>query len=122
MKKSPRAPRKEFTDLQKAHKEIKSLKKQIGRMKKFISRIDKYHHDRVFFDDVVDEPVENKKQSKNTDIDKWLCFACGDGQLMLVVYPRVDVLHYFRRCNNCGHRTKSQQFDESVEGLKEDEI
>lgn len=49
---------------------------------------------------------------------KWQCFECEDDHLRLVIYRKVNEPYYFRRCPNCGNRTKGKKFDDSVKGME----
>ena len=52
---------------------------------------------------------------------KWRCFTCDDEYLRLVIYGKVHEPYYFRRCPNCGNRTKGKKFSSNVKGLMPDD-
>ena len=119
--KSSKKPRKDQSTLQKANREIKMLKRQLSRLKKVISRIDMddYNNIQEAREAQLRERKELKKENKKVDeSERWSCFSCKEDYLRLVIYQKVNEPYYFRRCPYCGNRTKSQKFDDSVEGIR----
>ena len=117
---SARKPRKEHSDLQKAHKEIKMLKRQLSRLKKLISRMDMEQYNNIQEAREAQSRERKELQKDIVRIDEttqWQCFECDSDCLRLVIYCKVNEPYYFRRCPNCGNRTKGKKFDDSVKGI-----
>jgi len=119
--KAPRRLKKEFTDLQKAYKEIKMLKRQLSRLKKIISRMNIEDYNNI--QEARAAQLREREELKHCRIEidetaQWQCFSCGDDYLRLVIYHKVNEPYYLRRCPNCGNRTKGKKFDNSVKGVK----
>lgn len=123
---APRKLKKEHTELQKAHKEIKMLKRQLSRLKKLISRMDIEQYHNIQEAKEAQSKERNELKKTKTVIDEaaqWRCFSCDEEYLRLVIYKKVHEPYYFRRCPNCGNRTKGKKFDDNVKGIKpEDKI
>jgi len=112
---------KEWSEIQKLKNENSKLRKQIGKLRKVISRVDfeHYQHIQELLDAQEREDVEFTKKSKRDILkEKWKCWDCSEGILKLVIIFKVGEEHYFRKCNNCGKRTKLQKYTEDVEGIK----
>jgi len=119
-----RQPRKEFTALQKANKEIKMLKRQLSRLKKLIARIniEEYQNIQEAKEAQMRERIALKKDIETLeDAERWRCFSCEEDYLRLVIYQKVDQPYYFRRCPSCGKRTKAQKFNVDIKGPLPDE-
>ena len=59
--------------------------------------------------------VPSKKRQKETELKKlWTCFECQKGVLKIVRIGN----RYLRKCTNCEKHTKSQIWDDSVEGIE----
>jgi cell division septum initiation protein DivIVA len=121
---------KEYTRLQKALHENEKLKREISKLRKQLARLDLDRHSYVR--DIIDEFYENedKKEKEKTvsevleDLKKaWECKECHAGYLEIFTYSKLGETWYFRRCNNpsCGHRTKSQPYNNSVKGIKHED-
>lgn len=95
--------------------EINKLKREIGSLRKQLARIDldRYSHVR----DIVQEHYANEEVEQNTQDmlsslkNQWQCHECGTGHLEIYLYTRQDGTFYYRLCNNCPNRTKSQKYD-----------
>ena len=48
---------------------------------------------------------------------KWCCFECEDGIMRMVLIGRAGEPYYFRKCDQCGHKTKMKRHTEGVEGV-----
>lgn len=105
--------------------EINQLKRQVSSLRKQLARIDldRYSHVR----DIVEEHyAEEERELSTSDMlksmkDQWKCHECGVGHLEICLYTRQDGTFYYRHCNNCTNRTKSQKYDpNTVQGIIKD--
>jgi hypothetical protein len=105
--------------------QILMLKREVSSLRKQLARIDldRYSHIR----DIVEEHYHEEEQQV-TALDglkslkeQWKCHECGNGYLEIYVYNRQDGTFYYRVCNNCPNRTKSQKYDpDTVQGIMKD--
>lgn len=101
---------KEYDVIDRYKKENQKLKEQISKLRKQLSRIDldRYNNIKDLIDQTEkEEPVveEQKKDQENA----WLCFNCEADSLRMVTFERRDGIFYYRKCNNCNHRTKTKK-------------
>jgi len=105
--------------------QILQLKREVSSLRKQLARIDldRYSHVR----DIVEEHYANEEKEVSTQDmlksmkDQWRCHECGSGHLEIYVYTRQDGTFYYRLCNNCPNRTKSQRYDpNTVQGIMKD--
>ena len=47
----------------------------------------------------------------------WACRECQTGFLEIVLYSKLGVTHYYRKCNSCENRTKGKRYGEQVKGI-----
>lgn len=96
---------------QKLRREISSLRKQLARID-----LDRYVHVKTIVEEhYAQEEVEQNTQDMLASLkNKWQCNECGHGYLEINLYTRLDGTFYYRKCNNCDHRTKSQKYDENT--------
>lgn len=102
--------------------EIRQLSRQYSRTRKQFARMDLDRH--AYVQEIIQEHIDNEKVEQNaqdmlqTMKEKWQCRECGEGQLEISVYTRLDGTFYHRVCNCCPNRTKSQKYDpETVTGI-----
>lgn len=114
---------KEEDLLQKLKRENDRLKKSISSLRKQLSRVDldRYENLKDLLYKQADEElneriVEAKKKLKK----KWECFICRIGFMKIHTVSRRDGLRYYRKCTNCDNRTKMKQYNDKVEGLKDE--
>lgn len=118
---------KEFSREQALVHENKKLKRTISTLRKQLARIDldRYEHIKNTLENhyLEEEERETTKTVLNRLRAQWKCRSCPDGVLEIVLYTRAGNTQYFRQCNCCSNRTKSQTYTDSVSGLhkKKDE-
>ena len=112
---------KEHNRLQQLQHENSRLKREISKLRKQLGRIDLDRHSYV--KDIVDEHFANQEQEETTGKmlerlkEEWKCHECHVGYLEISMYSKMGEPWYFRQCNNCPHRTKSQHYSsEKVTG------
>lgn len=112
---------KEYTRLQEFINENRRLKRLVSSLRKQLARIDLDRHGYV--KDIVDEHFANEEHDETTVKmlerlkEEWKCHECHVGYLEVVPYLKMGDTWYFRHCNNCPHRTKSQRYNpEKVQG------
>lgn len=114
MSKSTRGD-KEYTRLQQALHENARLKREISSLRKQLARLDLDRHGYV--KDIIDEHFAREEQEETTGKmlerlkNEWKCRECHDGYLEISLYSKLGEAWYFRQCNNCPHRTKSQKYN-----------
>lgn len=118
---------KEYTRLQELIHENGRMKREISSLRKQLARLDLDRH--AFVKDIIDEHIsrENAEESATKVLSKlkesWRCRECGVGYLEIVIYNKVNETWYYRQCNNCEHRTKSQVYQsDKVQGLVKNSV
>lgn len=116
--------KKEQDILQKLQRENEKLRRTIQSLRKQMSRIDidEYQNLREIIEsqETFDSETERKNELKKLK-ERWLCRVCSTDYLRLVMVPRLDGVFYFRRCANCGNKTKLKKYTEEVEGIDSDD-
>lgn len=109
---------KEFDEVQKLKHENKKLRRENSKLRKVIKNVDFERYS--FVQDLLTSvDYENDKESiKQTLEEKWKCYKCGIGILRLIILFKMNKEHYFRKCDNCGKRTKLKEYTKTVEGIK----
>jgi len=114
---------KELDEILKLKRENQTLRRQMSKLQKQLSRIslDEHQHIKELLDS---QEKENKELVEQVDKEKllrrWLCHKCKQDYIKLIVLHRPDGTYYFRRCPNCGNKTKIKKYNENVEGVVED--
>lgn len=112
---------KERSREQELKYENHKLRRQVSSLRKQLARIDLDRHSYV--KDIVDEHLADQEEITTTEEmlksmkNEWKCRECGDGHLEIVLYGKMDETWYFRKCNGCPHRTKSQVYTPNVKGI-----
>lgn len=102
--------------------DVRQLTRQTARTRKQFARMDLDRH--AYVQDIIQEHFHNEEVEQNTQDmlaslkNKWQCRECGTGHLEIFLYTRQDGTFYYRLCNNCPNRTKSQKYDpDTVTGI-----
>lgn len=101
--------------------EIKQLRREVGSLRKQLARIDLDRYAQVR--DIVEEHYANEEVEQNTQDmmaslkSVWKCHECADGHLEINIFSKMGEPWYFRHCNNCDNRTKSQVYTPNVKGI-----
>jgi len=117
---------KEYTREQRLVKENRVLKRELSHLRKQISRLDLEgleaakqmcfdHEEKERLNQEIGEPNSNLEDLKK----KWACNknACL-GWLEIVLYPKLGVTWYYRKCCSCNNRTLGKRYDsENVKGI-----
>jgi hypothetical protein len=117
VKRSHRA--KEITEIQKYKRENDRLKREVASLRKQLARIDLDRYSTV--KDMIEEYRDSESvEEPTTDAmlegmkAEWACKMAGcPGHLQIMIYARPDSTHYYRKCNECPNRTKSQIYVKS---------
>lgn len=106
---------KELDQLQIARREIDKLKRENSKLRKQFARLDLDRHDYV--QKIVQEHLHEKEDVSGEQIlsslkRRWACHepGCG-GCLEINLFMKMGETHYYRQCNECPNRTKSQKYD-----------
>lgn len=103
---------KELELVDKLKHENKKLKREIKAVRKMLDRY-LVAEDKGLIDEGIITP--GKKRQKEKEIkEHWKCHDCENGYLFIIQVGN----RYFRKCNGCGKHTRSQIWDDKVEGLK----
>lgn len=107
--------------------DVRQLTRQTARTRKQFARMDLDRH--AYVQEIVQEHYANEEVEQNTQDmlsslkNKWQCRECGVGHLEINLYTRADGTFYYRHCNNCSNRTKSQRYDaHSVTGIMKPDV
>lgn len=119
MGKNTRGEKERSRERQLAH-ENSRLRKENNRLRRQLAKIDldRYSH----IKDIVQEHYAQEEIDEGADKmlndmkHEWVCHECGTGHLEINLYTRAGETWYFRECNNCPNRTKSQVYSEGVKG------
>jgi hypothetical protein len=108
---------KAYTKEQQLSHENQQLKREIAQLRKRLARIelDRYEQIEKTITEhyQLDNPEEGQKILKKVK-DEWLCFKCQLGHLQMIIYNKPDGTFYFRRCDKCSNRTKSQKYSTDI--------
>lgn len=108
----------DYSKEQRLRHEIKKLKRQNQALRKQLARVDLDRYTNI--KDLIEkyDRMETDEARRDTEAKlnkKWECWECRQGVLMMVPLFRRDGQYYFRRCRNCGHRTKTQPMKQAVD-------
>jgi hypothetical protein len=111
---------KEYSREQKLIHENKRLKRELSQLRKQLARIDLDRYDTV--KEMIQEHYQEERAQEGQDIldnlkKSWTCHECHEGHLEIILYNKLDSTWYFRKCVNCGNRTKSQKYTPDVKGI-----
>lgn len=115
---------KEYSREQQLLFENRKLRREIGHLRKQLARVDLDRFSHV--KDIIEKSYQMEEELDGRKIlqrlkEVWRCHECERGYLEIVLYNRPDATFYYRLCNQCSHRTKSQKYSPDVPGiLKED--
>lgn len=106
--------------------EIRQLTRSYARTRKNFARMDLDRH--AYVSEIVQEHLSKEESEQNTTSilaslkNTWQCFECKNGFLEINLYTRFDGTFYYRKCNNCLHRTKAQRYyEQNVTGIMKTE-
>ena len=115
---------KSFTREQRLVKENRQLKQELKHLRKQIARLDLDRFETLR--QMVTEQEESQRFQEsvgdaNSNIEtlkrEWACRECESGFLEIVLYSKMGVTQYYRKCNNCTNRTKGKRYEETVKGI-----
>lgn len=112
------------TKEQRLQNENNRLKKTINQLRKQLARVDLDRYASVR--DIVNKHYaeENaiahaeKEAEVLEDLKRtWSCNTCQVGHLEIILISKGNVLHYFRKCSECTHRTPLKPYNKTVTGI-----
>jgi hypothetical protein len=111
---------KEYSREQQLIHENKRLKRELGALRKQLARIDLDRYDGI--KELIEKSYQLEEELEGRQIleklkERWRCRECARGFLEIIIYNRPDSTCYYRQCNVCSHRTKSQRYSPSVPGI-----
>lgn len=107
---------------EKLKRENRELKRQLKALRREIDRIDYEHLNNLVeaqegsLQDIEQKVEYTSKRERNEE--NWKCFDCKDGVLRLRIFQKPGGAVYFRVCDKCGKRTKTQKYTNLVDGVK----
>lgn len=103
---------REHDQLERLKNENRKLKRELKTARKLLDRYCVAEEKGLIEEDVI---LPSKKRLKEDELLKrWECYECHEGVLELIIIGN----RYFRKCNHCGKNTKTQIWDETVEGVR----
>lgn len=112
---------KEFTKEQRLIQENRVLKRQVASLRKQFARVDLDRYGQVR--EIIEEHYQEDRAQEGQDIleklkSEWKCLEPDcNGYLEIFLFNKIDNTWYFRKCNSCNHRTKSQKYSPDVKGI-----
>lgn len=102
---------------QKLRREISGLRKQLARLD-----LDRHSYVRDIVEEhLADEDIVISTQDMLESMkNEWKCRECHSGFLEITLYSKMGQPWYFRKCNNCPHRTTSKAYTPEVKGIIKD--
>ena len=110
----------ERSEGQKLKHENRELRRELSRLRKQLDRVqpERYENLKAIAEQQAKEDHEYTLKRKSKALrERWACWECGKDSLRIIIVPKPNGEFYFRRCPNCGHRTKLQQYHKDVKGL-----
>jgi len=110
----------EISKEKRISKENQDLKREISRLRKILSRVDLDRYEQVR--EIIEEHYADDRKNEGQEIldkmkQEWKCHDCAEGYLEITIFNKINESWYFRRCNCCAKRTKSQRYESSVRGI-----
>lgn len=107
-----------FTREQKLAKENQELKRQVQTLRKRLARIELNKYENV--KEAVEDHERNSGLPTTQDLleslkREWQCKKDNcSGYLEVTLFNKIDTTYYYRACNACSNRTKSQKYDPAL--------
>ena len=103
---------KELDILDRLKHENRKLKRELKAVRKMLDRYDVAEQSGLIDENAI---MPSKKRRKEAELRKlWKCYKCQKGVLKIIRIGN----RYFRKCTYCDKHTKSQIWDDSVEGIE----
>lgn len=113
---------KEFSREQKLIHENRVLKKHVAHLRKQLARLDLDRYSNL--KESIEQHYQEDREQEGRDIldhlkQEWRCKEPGcEGYLEIILYNKINATWYYRKCNCCPHRTKSQKYHpDQVKGI-----
>lgn len=111
---------REYSREQRLIHENQQLKKQISSLRKQLSKVDlernTYVREIIERNDQLEDKYDIETGSAKLARD-WKCRKCGKGEIEICVYHKPDGAFYYRQCNCCEYRTRSQKHGPNISGI-----
>jgi hypothetical protein len=105
---------REGDQLDKLKHENRRLKRELKAVRKMLDRYCVAEQKGLIEKNVIQK--SRKREKKEELVERWKCYSCEDGVLELIIIGN----RYFINGTNCTKHTKTQVFDDSVEGIRPD--
>ena len=105
---------RESTQIDKLKREKEQLKIAYAKLRKQIDRLNIDHERYTTLRELLHKQNKEEREAKKSD-HKWICHDCGKGHLKIIILPIPGKTKYFRKCDICSKRTKTQIHTSEVE-------
>lgn len=105
---------REQTLVDRLKRENAKLKRDYAKLRKQVDRLNIEHERYRTLRELVHKQTQEAREAKKNKKDRQ-CWDCGKGTLDIVILPIPGNPKYFRKCNVCGKRTKTQNHTPEVE-------
>lgn len=105
---------KDLDLIDKLKQQVEQLKRELKSTRKLLDRYQVAEQKGLIDDNGLILRSKKRIQQDEEELEnknRWKCYDCKRGFLEIVIFGN----RYFRLCNECGKRTKSQIWDESVD-------
>lgn len=112
---------REITREQRLIHENQRLKRQLSHLRKQLARVDLDRYQNL--KETIEQHYQEDRAQEGQDIleklkQEWKCREPNcEGFLEIFLYTKVDSTYYYRKCNCCNNRTKSQKYTPEVKGI-----
>jgi hypothetical protein len=119
--KNKNKPKRDEDLIHKLTRDNEKLKKTISSLRKNLSRLDVDRY--AQFKELLDSQDSAQNDSdKLYELDrlkkKWTCKVCEKDYLKLLLVHRPDGVFYYRKCQNCDHKTRLKKYTDDVKGVE----
>lgn len=112
---------KEYSREQKLAHENQALKRHVSSLRKQLARLDLDRYSQL--KETIEQYYQEDRHQEGQDIldkarQEWACREANClGFLEIIVFTKMGEPWYYRACNCCFHRTKSQKHTKDVKGI-----
>lgn len=104
-------------------RENQKLRKEVSALRKQLMHLDLDRHSwvsEVVQEHLMEQAIEEPQELMDSLKKKWSCHHCSGGVLEIVIFSKMGEDYYFRQCDSCEFRTKSQKYSPDIPGIIKD--
>ena len=119
---------RDYSEIEKYKSREKRYKKEIARLRKIVQKLQDEHEMKSILELVEVQAKEDKalygasEKVAESVLKQWKCHSCNSGIMLLTIINRLDGVFYYRRCHECGHKTRMKKYHNEVKGIKKEDI